>query len=181
MVFKQCSGGGVIKLWNQDFLRRYERVYEMWYTVAIKKLLGLIVVFWPQKCENHRAENTRLLSYLQHFCGCWQVFEGRLKRSKHLTVLSNKLFYELPWNANKVCHLCLRLSKYIKMIRLYKERVLPIIFVNLFHVLCLFQLFREVRIMKILNHPNIGTFLFLVIFKSGEMLPLFSTIKNVMW
>lgn len=66
------------------------------------------------------------------------------------------------------------------MIRLYKERVLPIIFVNLFHVLCLFQLFREVRIMKILNHPNIGTFLFLVIFKSGEMLPLFSTIKNVM-
>eukprot|EP00075_Anas_platyrhynchos_P026073 XP_027315326.1 MAP/microtubule affinity-regulating kinase 3-like isoform X2 [Anas platyrhynchos] len=41
------------------------------------------------------------------------------------------------------------------------------------------KLFREVRIMKILNHPNIGTFLFLVIFKSSEMLPLFSTIKNV--
>lgn len=30
-------------------------------------------------------------------------------------------------------------------------------FINLFNVLCLFQLFREVRIMKILNHPNIGT------------------------
>uniref|UniRef100_A0A8C0IA31 non-specific serine/threonine protein kinase n=1 Tax=Bubo bubo TaxID=30461 RepID=A0A8C0IA31_BUBBB len=28
-------------------------------------------------------------------------------------------------------------------------------FINLFHVLYLFQLFREVRIMKILNHPNI--------------------------
>uniref|UniRef100_A0A8C3TWG1 non-specific serine/threonine protein kinase n=1 Tax=Catharus ustulatus TaxID=91951 RepID=A0A8C3TWG1_CATUS len=28
-------------------------------------------------------------------------------------------------------------------------------FINLFHILCLFQLFREVRIMKILNHPNI--------------------------
>uniref|UniRef100_A0A8C0ZF03 non-specific serine/threonine protein kinase n=1 Tax=Cyanistes caeruleus TaxID=156563 RepID=A0A8C0ZF03_CYACU len=28
-------------------------------------------------------------------------------------------------------------------------------FINLFHILYLFQLFREVRIMKILNHPNI--------------------------
>ena len=39
---------------------------------GLKKLHGLIMVFWPQKSANHRAKITSLLSYLERFVGVFR-------------------------------------------------------------------------------------------------------------